>query len=678
MEKYRSHIPAASRSGITKKLSEQILQMRCQVYLQEVKAKVLTETISSISFSKKELQKYTRSLDKRSQELVAQKKIIEIQRKALIHRNNELEKIRSSLEEEVQDRTQALQTSHDELQLYGKIFENTNEGIMVVDENIRIVAVNKAFVRIMGYEEEEVIGKGPNIISSGRHDKDFYQKMWASLKEKGHWEGEIWNRRKNNAVFPERLGISAVKNDHGDITNYVGVFIDITQQKLTEEKLVFQAQHDPLTKLPNRLFFNDRLQHALTRALRTNGHLAILFIDLDNFKTLNDSLGHPAGDQALIEAAKRLKEILREEDTVARLGGDEFIILLEDIEHPDQPANVARKIMKAFGKPFKIEHHNARLSASIGISLFPQDGETVTTLMKNADMAMFKAKDHGRNAYHYYTESLTTSALDRFHMDSLLHHAIEKQEFFLSYQPQYSLSDNQLVGMEALIRWNPQGSKGSKKIISPQQFIPLAEENGMIIVIGKWVISETCRQIRSWQDKGLPVCPIAINISARQIMKSEEIVDHLRACISETNIDPKNIVLELTESTLMGKGEEILATLNSLKSLGISLAIDDFGTGYSSLSYLKRFPIDKLKIDQGFIRDLVKNEDDRAITTAIIALGKALRLQVLAEGVETKEQLDLIRKLGCDEVQGFYCGRPVTAKKDPFYSDQLFAEGSTK
>ena len=675
MENFRSHISVAKRSGITKKLSEQILQMRSQVYLQEVKAKVLTDTISSISLSKKELQKYTRSLDKRSKELETQKQIIEIQGKALSKRNLQLEKIRSSLEEKVQDRTQALQTSHDELQLYGKIFENTNEGIMVVDENIQIIAVNKAFTRIMGYEEEEVLGKGPNVISSGRHDGSFYKKMWDSLKKKGHWEGEIWNRRKDGTVFPERLSISKVENEQGDVSNYVGVFIDITQQKLTEEKLVFQAQHDPLTELPNRLFFNARLHHALTRAHRIKSHLAVLFIDLDNFKTLNDSLGHPAGDQALIEAAKRLKEILREEDTVARLGGDEFIILLEDIEHSDQPANVARKIMKEFSKPFKIEHHTARLSASIGISLFPQDGDTVTTLMKNADMAMFKAKDRGRNAYHYYTESLTTSALDRFHMDSLLHHAIEKQEFFLSYQPQYSLLDNQIVGMEALIRWNPQGGQ---KIIPPQQFIPLAEENGMIIEIGKWVISETCHQIKSWQETGLPVCPIAINISARQIMKSEEIIDHLRACISETNIDPKNIVLELTESTLMGKEKEILKTLHALKSLGTSLAIDDFGTGYSSLSYLKRFPIDKLKIDQSFIKDLVKNEDDRAITIAIIALGKALRLQVLAEGVETKEQLNMLRKLGCDEVQGFYCGRPVAAKKDPFNSDQLLAEGSTK
>jgi diguanylate cyclase (GGDEF)-like protein/PAS domain S-box-containing protein len=547
--------------------------------------------------------------------------------------------------------------SEEKLRLAAKVFENSLEGVMVTDARARILSVNPAFSTITGFGAGEVIGKTPAMLSSGRHDADFYEDLWRSVRETGSWRGEIWNRSKTGEVYPEWLSISTVLDDAGQVLNYVGVFSDISQIKQSEARLEHLAHHDPLTDLPNRVFFQSRLNHAIDVARRGGHRLGLLFLDMDGFKNINDSLGHPAGDELLRAIARRLGANLRAMDTLARLGGDEFVILLEDVGDSREAAVVAQNALALLRKPFQVAaNQDVFIGASIGISLFPDDAEDATQLVSNADAALYQAKAQGRNTYRFYTEALTRSANERLKLESSLRRALEHGEFVLHYQPQMSIRDGGLVGAEALVRWlSPDGV-----LIPPARFIPLAEETGLIRPLGEWVLRTACAQFRTWRAAGLPSIALAVNLSSRQF-EQRDLAARIGAILSETGFPAHRLELEITESAIMAQGEHAVTTLDSLKSLGVTLSIDDFGTGYSSLAYLKRFAVDKLKIDQSFIRDIPQNLNDREIAATIIAMARNLKLHVLAEGVETEEQLAFLRLHGCDAVQGCLFSPPVTA-----------------
>ncbi|MBC8211777.1 MAG: EAL domain-containing protein [Gammaproteobacteria bacterium] len=535
-----------------------------------------------------------------------------------------------------------------ELQLSAKIIESTVEGVVVADAEGAVLKVNPAFCKISGYNEDEVMGKNLNLLQSGKHGELFYQDMWSSIKKKGYWRGEIWNKRKNGDIYPEWLTINTLRDEDDRLTNYVGVFSDISEIKDTENRLEYLAYHDTLTNLPNRRLFELRLQHAIQRANRSKSILALLIIDLDNFKEVNDSLGHASGDKLLKNTANILLNNVRQDDTVARQGGDEFLVLLEQIEKPQDAALIAEKILHKLAQPLVIEEHEVFVSGSIGISIYPQQGSDVETLIKNADAAMYRAKGLGRNGFQYFSDHLTVLAKERQQLQVNLRHALKRDEFRLHYQPQISLETYQIIGMEALIRWE-QPQIG---LIPPNQFIPFAEETGLIEQIGNWVLQEACRQAVSWQKVGLRKFSMSVNLSARQLALPS-LVSTVQDVLRQTGLDPARLELEITESMLMGNATQAVQTLQGLKSLGIALAIDDFGTGYSSLSYLKRFPVDKLKIDREFIRHLPADQEDLAITRAIIALGKSLNLEIIAEGVETPEQYQLLLQEGCHQMQGY-------------------------
>jgi len=544
----------------------------------------------------------------------------------------------------------------DKLRQDAKVFESTTEGVMITDLEGNILSVNQAFTDITGYSEAEVLGRNPRLLKSSRQDESFYQAMWASLYETGRWQGELWNRRKNGEIYPEWQSISTVKDPTGRPTNYVAVFSDITQIKRSESQLNFLAHHDPLTELPNRLLFNDRLEHAIQRAKRVDTNLAILFIDLDHFKTVNDSLGHPIGDRLLSHVANVLKDCVRAEDTVARLGGDEFVVLLEGLDDIDYTGEVAKKILQALANPFELEGHPLVISASIGISTHPIDGHDATTLVRNADSAMYRAKQDGRNTFHYYSAELTRSARERFTLEAELRRATEREEFELHYQPQLDVATGLIVGAEALVRWqHPQSG-----MISPVRFIPLAEETGLIVPLGEWVLQTACEQYQLWRQRGLPHFSLAVNLSPRQF-RQKGLVKTIHAILDLTGMPPEQLELEITEGAIMEQGEHTRSILLALKSLGIRLAIDDFGTGYSSLAHLRRFPINVLKIDQSFMRDIPNDPSAMEIAATIIAMARNLHLKVLAEGVETGEQLAFLMARNCDYSQGYLHSRPLTA-----------------
>ena len=558
--------------------------------------------------------------------------------------------------------------AEESLRLAAKVFENTQEGVMVTDANSRILSVNKAFTVITGYAEADVIGKSPAILSSGRHDANFYQALWQTLVEKGAWQGEIWNRSKTGEVYPEWLAISTVHDDRGGVVNYVGVFSDISQIKHSEAQLEHLAHHDPLTDLPNRVLFQSRLGHAIHVARRHEQRLGLLFLDMDGFKNINDSLGHPAGDELLQAIARRMTEHLRAVDTLARLGGDEFVILLENLRDSREAAIVAQNVLSLLLKPFPLEAgQEVFIGASIGISLFPDDADDATQLVRNADAALYQAKAQGRNTYRFYTEALTRSANERLRLESSLRRALEHNEFVLHYQPQISLRDGQLIGAEALVRWqSPEGI-----LIPPAQFIPLAEETGLIRPLGEWVLRTACRQFHAWQVAGFPPVTLAVYLSSRQF-EQRDLAICIGGILTETGFPADRLELEITESAIMEQGEHAIDTLEHLKRLGVALSIDDFGTGYSSLAYLKRFAVDKLKIDQSFIRDIPHNMNDKEIAATIIAMARNMKLHVLAEGVETEEQLAFLQLHGCDAFQGYLFSPPV-----PAIEFQKFLTGTT-
>ncbi len=541
----------------------------------------------------------------------------------------------------------------EELVFAGKVFENSIEGIVVTDCEGVILQVNQAFTTITGYSAEEAIGQNPRILKSNRHADDFYQEMWRNLIDEGQWAGEIWNRRKNGEVYPEWLTINAVRNSLGKTTNYVSIFHDISELIRQQDALEHQAQHDALTGLPNRVLLNDRLQEALKRMDRNHKRLALLFLDVDNFKHINDGYGHTTGDILLVELAKRLKLQLRDGDTLARQGGDEFLVLLAEIDQVNDVSVIARRLLDSLNQPFVIDAVEYHLSTSVGITVAPNDGNTSEVLIKNADMAMYRAKSLGRNNFQYFTADLDSKAHWRISLEAKLRKGLELEEFELHYQPQVNYATKAIIGAEALVRWRHEG-----QLISPAEFIPLAEESGLILPLGAWVVETAARQAKEWQDAGHQL-DISVNISSRQFV-GNELTNLLQKVLLTTGLQRGRLYFEITESLLMEdflKAQEVLA---ELRVMGGKFYLDDFGTGYSSLSYLKRLPLDGLKIDRSFIKDLEHDADSQAITAAIISMAQALNLAIVAEGVETLEQLANLHTMS-DQViiQGYLISRPL-------------------
>jgi diguanylate cyclase (GGDEF)-like protein/PAS domain S-box-containing protein len=557
-------------------------------------------------------------------------------------------------------------TADENMRLAAKVFDNSVEGILVTDAAGRIMRVNRAFSAITGYGEEEILGKTPAVLKSGRHDEDFYQAMWGRLRAEGKWQGEIWNRRKNGEVYPEWLSINQLPDASGQVSHYVAIFSDITEKKEAEQRIYHLAYYDPLTELPNRTMFHGRLLQAMAEAKRNRRMVALLYIDLDRFKNINDTLGHFIGDELLKEAARRLLDSVRECDTVARLGGDEFVIMLTDLHHETEIAHIAQQVLAAMGVPFQLQGHEVFVTTSAGISVYPLDADTLEDMIKYADTAMYHAKEAGRNNYQFYRSEMNASAFERLVMENSLRRALERGEFELYYQPQNSLSDGRIVGVEALLRWH----HPDLGTVMPSQFIPVLEETGMILPVGEWVLRSACRQIAAWQAAGYGPLRVAVNLSPRQFCQSG-LLESVRAALQDNVADPTWLELEITEGSLMGNAEAGVATLRQLKELGVWLSVDDFGTGYSSLSYLKRFPIDTLKIDQSFVRDVTSDPDDAAIAGTIIAMGHSLNLHVLAEGVEAEDQLQFLRAHGCDQVQGYLFSQPQPAQR----IEQMLGEG---
>lgn len=549
--------------------------------------------------------------------------------------------------------------NEDYLRQAAAMFESTREGVMVTDTEARILTINQAFCELTGYSKSEVIGQTPQLLKSGRQNAEFYQAMWTDLEEKDYWQGEIWNRRKNGEIYLQMLSITVVRNEYQKLTHYVGVFSDISLLKDAVERLDYLAHHDPLTNLPNRLVLLSRLEHCIQLSDRERKSAAILMLDLDRFKDVNDSFGHLAGDELLQQVSACLTNRLRGIDTVTRIGGDEFIVLLEDLSHPRDAAQVATEIITALSEPWQLSNgKEVRIGVSIGISLFPEHGSTPEELLQHADAALYRAKDKGRGNYQYFTEDLTIAAIRRISLESMLRRAITKQELEVYYQPQVELNSGDIIGAEALLRW----PSAEEAWISPCQFIPVAEETGLISEIGEWVLHQVCRQGQQWRNNGFPEIKLAVNLSAHQFHHSD-IVATVTKILDETKFPATYLELELTESTLMSRESEAEEVLQQLRELGIHLAIDDFGTGYSSLAYLKRFPLDILKIDKSFIDDIPQLEDDNEIAAAIIGIAHTLRLKVLAEGVETEAQLNFLKQKGCDYYQGFYKSHALSAEE---------------
>lgn len=553
------------------------------------------------------------------------------------------------------------------------VFRSTAEGVTITDLNGTIIEVNEAFTNITGYTRQEVLGSNPNILQSGRHDTYFYKDMWAAILQKGWWRGEIWNRRKNGSVYPELLTINTVKDDYGKPTGYVGVFADISTLKQTEERLEHLAHHDSLTGLPNRLLFNARLKQSIRHARRQNTMLALIFVDLDRFKHINDSMGHPVGDDLLQQLSERLVNSVRADDTVARLSGDEFVVLLEGIKEAEDTIVAVEKLMTIFSNSFDLAGKPIQVTASLGLSIFPQDGEDAETLLRNADAAMYKAKEDGRNTYNFYTEELTKAAQEHLFIENALHSAFENNEFYLVYQPQVMIETGQSIGMEALLRWQ----HPKEGLISPVRFIPVAEQTGFIRELGAWVLHEACRQGKSWLDQGLPIGRISVNVAGPQI-NHNNFVKVVEDVLNETGFPREHLGLEVTEGFVMERARKSTQQLEELRASGIEISIDDFGTGYSSLSYLKQLPIDKLKVDRSFVRDIPEDKDDMAIAEAVISMSKALNLAVIAEGVETEEQAKFLKGKGCFEAQGYFYSRPLESKDIPPFLQKFVSVGCAK
>jgi diguanylate cyclase (GGDEF)-like protein/PAS domain S-box-containing protein len=544
-----------------------------------------------------------------------------------------------------------------QLRLAAHVFQHSGEAILITDSNNRIIEINPSFTRLTGYTLEDVAGQNPRMLSSGRTTPEEYQAMWRAIHERDFWQGEMWDRNKDGSVYPKLLTITVVRNLHGDIDFHIASFADISEQKAAEERIRYVAHHDPLTGLPNRLHLHIVLEQAIATARRESGEIALMFIDLDRFKIINDTLGHNIGDGLLVEVARRLKSSVRDSDLVARLGGDEFVVVLTGERLSHAAATVAEKILTSFAQACQVEVHSLHTSPSIGISLYPQDGDSIEALMKYADTAMYHAKEAGRDQFHFYAEAMNRHTREQLALENSLHNALARDEFVMYYQPQANVLTGRLVGAEALIRWR----HPERGLVMPDEFIPMAEENGLILPIGEWVLRQVCRQIRLWREAGVPVVTIAVNLSARQF-RQDNLAEHILDIVAASGVAPSDLELEITESTAMEQADMTVAQCQALRAAGFGIAIDDFGTGYSSLSYLRRFPVDRLKIDRSFVLDIADDPNDAAITQAVIHMASSLGLKVVAEGVETDLQQQFLQERGCDFLQGYWFGKPMDAE----------------
>lgn len=534
------------------------------------------------------------------------------------------------------------------------VFNNTTEAIFITDENNLISSINPAYTELTGYTEYDALGKDPRIVNSGHHDQAFFKEFWNTLNTKGQWQGEVWNRHKDGHVFPVWQSITSIKDGNGKTLQFVSIFNDISARKADEELIRYQANYDNLTGLPNRNLFLDRINIALKQAQRNDSKLALLILDLDRFKWINDTLGHKAGDVVLQETAKRLTQSVRDSDTVARLGGDEFAIILPEVVHYSDAETTSAKIFSAFKPPLSIDNHEIHISGSIGITVFPDDGENVECLQMNADSAMYSAKEDGRNRYHYFTPKLQAKAERYLLLLNYLRQAQKKDEFEVYYQPIVDQQNQQIVSAEALIRWK-QPHLG---FVAPDEFIPLAENSGLIREIGDWVALRVAENMQRWQQLGLKAINVSINKSAHQFSKDSCDTDWLTT-FQQHDIDVSRITVEITETVFMEKGHDYVSNLSEMQKQGMKISLDDFGTGYSSLSYLKRFPVDILKIDRSFIRDVIENPSDAMLVEMIISLADRMNISVVAEGVETREQLDYLQKHNCRYIQGYFYSKPL-------------------
>jgi len=547
--------------------------------------------------------------------------------------------------------------SEEQLRLAEQVFEYSPEAILVTDGDGIILRVNPAFTLITGFLPEDAIGQNPRILRSDKHDAEFYRDMWQSLDEKNHWHGEIWDKRKNGEIYPKWLCINAVRLPHGD-TRYVALFADISEQKAHEERIDYLARHDALTGLANRRLLEDRMAKLLASARRGDQGVALMLIDLDHFKQVNDSLGHQVGDQLLVEISRRLNASVRDSDIVARLGGDEFVVVLSGITDHRDVAPVAEKIREALDRPVEASLHLLHTSPSIGISLYPSDGDSLDVLLQAADIAMYQVKAAGRNAWMFFESRMNEEVRSRHKLETDLRRALVRHEFELHYQPQYDIGGGHVIAWEALLRWN----HPEQGWIEPSHFIPVAEEIGLILPLGEWVLETACREAASWAGGRQGHERIAVNLSAHQF-EQPSLVSMVTRVLKDTGLAPERLELELTESTLMSNTSKVQETLGGLKALGVHLTLDDFGTGYSSLAYLSSFAVDRLKIDRSFVMDIATKPNNGAIIQAVIALAKALGLEVVAEGVETGEQLAFLIDSGCLKAQGFLYGRPMPSQE---------------
>jgi diguanylate cyclase (GGDEF)-like protein/PAS domain S-box-containing protein len=541
-----------------------------------------------------------------------------------------------------------------ELERDAEVFRMSREAVMITDANGTLVSVNDAFTQITGYDAKDAIGQTPRLLKSGRHDDDFYRKMWSQILDTGHWQGEIWNRRKNGEIYPEWLGVTVTRDDHGQVCEYIGIFMDIGEHKKAQERIEQLGYYDPLTGLANRRLLSDRTRQVIAAAQRQDHLVGLIFLDLDHFKDVNDAMGHLVGDELLKHVATRLQECVRQSDTVCRMGGDEFVVLLAKVNSPDNVADACSKVLAALSGAFEFKQHVIRISCSIGASIYPVDGESFDDLLRHADTAMYQAKAEGRNNFKLFTEEMNVRVQRRLKLQQEIRLALENKDFYVEYQPQFDLQSRRIVGVEALVRWNhPQMG-----IIAPGIFIPIAEESQLIIGIGDEVMRQACRQGKRWLDRGHRL-NVAVNVSSVQFARNG-LLRSVTDILEETGFPAELLELELTESILVGDPENVFSVVNQLRAQGVTFAIDDFGTGYSSLSYLKRFSVHKLKIDQTFIRDLLVDQDDAVIVSAIINLANNLQMECIAEGVETAEQAAKLGAMGCPLIQGYWLSRPLS------------------